>query len=108
MSPRLKRYGELATGGVLPLSHASRPETGGWRTEGKPVVRLDKCVDCLLCWVNCPDSAVLLTGTDFFGFDYDYCKGCALCVEICPVKAIELIAEGVTVPDYGRLEEAVV
>ena len=67
--------------------------TGGWRTSGKPVVDLERCVNCLLCWVYCPDSAVRLDGTTFVGFDEDVCKGCAVCAEVCPVDAIRMEAE---------------
>jgi pyruvate ferredoxin oxidoreductase delta subunit len=50
-------------------------------------------VNCLLCWVYFPDSAVVLDGTTFTGFDLDYCKGCAICAEACPVDAIAMVAE---------------
>ena len=43
------------------------------------------CVNCLLCWLYCPDSAILLDGETFTGFDLDLCKGCAICAEVCPV-----------------------
>jgi len=69
------------------------PRTGGWRTGVKPEVDLAKCVDCLLCWVYCPDSAIELDGTTFIGFDYDVCKGCELCAEVCPEDAIAMVAE---------------
>jgi 2-oxoacid:acceptor oxidoreductase delta subunit (pyruvate/2-ketoisovalerate family) len=69
------------------------PNTGGWRTGVKPEIDLAKCVDCLLCWLYCPDSAVLLDGEAFQGFDYDVCKGCELCAEVCPAAAIVMVAE---------------
>jgi 2-oxoacid:acceptor oxidoreductase delta subunit (pyruvate/2-ketoisovalerate family) len=67
--------------------------TGGWRTGVKPEVDVSKCIDCLLCWLFCPDSAVELDGTAFKGFDYDVCKGCELCAEVCPQDAIAMVAE---------------
>ena len=72
---------------------APRVRTGGWRTAGKPVADLDLCVNCLLCWLYCPDSAVQLDGTTFVDFDLDVCKGCEVCVEICPTNAIAMEAE---------------
>jgi 2-oxoacid:acceptor oxidoreductase delta subunit (pyruvate/2-ketoisovalerate family) len=72
---------------------APRPRTGGWRTGVRPAVDLSKCIDCLLCWLYCPDSAIELDGTAFKGFDYDVCKGCELCAEVCPEDAIEMVAE---------------
>jgi 2-oxoacid:acceptor oxidoreductase delta subunit (pyruvate/2-ketoisovalerate family) len=50
-------------------------------------------VNCLLCWLYCPDSAVTLAGETFTGFDLDYCKGCGICADVCPVAAIEMVAE---------------
>ncbi len=101
----LRRYDELALGGVLPAEAAGHPHTGSWRTEVKPQVVVDRCVNCLLCWVNCPDAAVVLHGTDFYGFDHDYCKGCELCSEVCPTGAIEMVTERTKLPAFGRVEE---
>jgi 2-oxoacid:acceptor oxidoreductase delta subunit (pyruvate/2-ketoisovalerate family) len=69
------------------------PRTGTWRTGVRPEVDVSKCIDCLLCWVFCPDSAVVLDGTAFKGFDHDVCKGCEICAEVCPQDAIEMVAE---------------
>jgi 2-oxoacid:acceptor oxidoreductase delta subunit (pyruvate/2-ketoisovalerate family) len=69
------------------------PRTGTWRTGVRPEVDVSKCIDCLLCWVFCPDSAVVLEGTAFKGFDHDVCKGCEICAEVCPQQAIEMVAE---------------
>ncbi|HET8529453.1 MAG TPA: 4Fe-4S dicluster-binding protein [Gaiellaceae bacterium] len=69
------------------------PRTGGWRTGVRPDVDVSRCIDCLLCWLHCPDSAVVLDGTAFAGFDYDVCKGCEICSEVCPTDAIEMVAE---------------
>jgi len=59
----------------------------------KPRVELTACVNCLLCWLYCPDAAVLVDGDVFTGFDYDLCKGCELCAEVCPTQAITMVAE---------------
>jgi 2-oxoacid:acceptor oxidoreductase delta subunit (pyruvate/2-ketoisovalerate family) len=86
--PELKQWKELPPAGALTPVEARQPVTGDWRTEGRPVPRFATCVNCLLCWLYCPDSAVVLDGTTFAGIDYDYCKGCALCVEVCPTEAL--------------------
>ena len=83
----------LPLGGTVAPATAPRPLTGGWRTGEKPQVELSLCVNCLLCWLYCPDSAVELDGEAFAGFDLDYCKGCAICAEVCPVDAIAMVAE---------------
>jgi 2-oxoacid:acceptor oxidoreductase delta subunit (pyruvate/2-ketoisovalerate family) len=67
--------------------------TGGWRTGERPEADLSACVNCLLCWLYCPDSAILVEGEAFTGFDLDACKGCAICAEVCPVGAIAMVAE---------------
>jgi 2-oxoacid:acceptor oxidoreductase delta subunit (pyruvate/2-ketoisovalerate family) len=91
--PQLKQWDELPVAGVVAPADAVQPLTGGWRTAGRPVMDLSACVNCLLCWLYCPDSAIVLDGTTFAGIDYDYCKGCALCVEVCPVGALAMEPE---------------
>jgi 2-oxoacid:acceptor oxidoreductase delta subunit (pyruvate/2-ketoisovalerate family) len=91
--PELKPWSELPLGGTLVRDDAVQPETGGWRTGVKPRVNVDACVNCLLCWLYCPDSAIRLDGTVFKGFDLDSCKGCEICAEVCPTGAIEMVAE---------------
>jgi 2-oxoacid:acceptor oxidoreductase delta subunit (pyruvate/2-ketoisovalerate family) len=100
----LKRFQELRPGCAVVAGEADRLKTGGWRAGRKPQVEMSSCVNCLLCWVYCPDGAIRLDGTDFLGFDYDLCKGCELCVEVCPVGAITMVAEGTPLPRYGRIE----
>ena len=93
--PQLTKWNELRSGGIVVPGEAERPQTGGWRTGVKPEVDLSKCVNCLLCWLYCPDSAVLLDGTSFTGFDLTYCKGCEICAEVCPVDAVTMVPEEV-------------
>jgi 2-oxoacid:acceptor oxidoreductase delta subunit (pyruvate/2-ketoisovalerate family) len=91
--PELTAWNELPLGGVVRPEDAVQPRTGGWRTGVKPVVELESCVNCLLCWLYCPDSAVKLEGTTFGGFDYDFCKGCELCAVVCPTDAIAMVED---------------
>jgi 2-oxoacid:acceptor oxidoreductase delta subunit (pyruvate/2-ketoisovalerate family) len=90
----LSAWQQLAPGGVVIRDGAVRPKTGGWRTGLEPAADLGRCVDCLLCWLYCPDSAILLEGKAFAGIDLDYCKGCELCAVVCPTGAIEMVADG--------------
>ena len=89
----LTTWEQLPAGGVVQPADAPRPATGGWRTGEKPVADVAKCVNCLLCWLYCPDSAIALDGETFTGFDLDYCKGCGICAEVCPVEAIAMVPE---------------
>jgi 2-oxoacid:acceptor oxidoreductase delta subunit (pyruvate/2-ketoisovalerate family) len=84
-------------------AEAPRVATGSWRTGVKPAARIDECVNCLLCWLYCPDSAILLNGTVFAGFDYEFCKGCELCAEVCPVEAVEMVPEASDLPEHGLI-----
>jgi 2-oxoacid:acceptor oxidoreductase delta subunit (pyruvate/2-ketoisovalerate family) len=89
----LTAWEDLPLAGVVRPETALQPRTGGWRTGVKPTVELAKCVNCLLCWLYCPDSAVRLDVTTFVGFDYDVCKGCEICSVVCPVEAIEMVED---------------
>jgi 2-oxoacid:acceptor oxidoreductase delta subunit (pyruvate/2-ketoisovalerate family) len=90
---RLLTWEELRPGGAVAPGDAERPRTGSWRTGVRPEIDLSRCVDCLLCWLHCPDSAIVLDGEAFAGFDYDHCKGCEICAAVCPTDAIAMVAE---------------
>jgi 2-oxoacid:acceptor oxidoreductase delta subunit (pyruvate/2-ketoisovalerate family) len=85
-------------GGAVVGAEAPRVRTGGWRTAGRPSADLSRCVNCLLCWLYSPDSAVVLEGETFTGFDLDVCKGCRICVEMCPTGAITMVPEADDAP----------
>lgn len=102
-TPELRGYRELLPAATILAAEAPRMRTGGWRSGLKPRVDLARCVNCLLCWVYCPDAAIVLEGVNFVGFNYDVCKGCELCVEVCPTEAIGMVDEGTLLPPYGRI-----
>ena len=62
-----------------------------WRTY-RPVIDKDKCVNCLICYLCCPDGTIIRT-EDKVEVDYDYCKGCGVCANECPKGAISMIKE---------------
>jgi pyruvate ferredoxin oxidoreductase gamma subunit len=66
-------------------------KTGSWRTF-KPILDMEKCTMCLLCWFYCPEGCIVRS--DGLDIDYDYCKGCAICEEVCRPEAIEMVREG--------------
>ena len=60
--------------------------TGDWRSD-RPVWSAEKCIDCKICWVYCPDSSIKLNEEGkVSGIDYDHCKGCGICAHECPPK----------------------
>ncbi len=59
-----------------------------------PVITHEKCNNCALCQLLCPDLAITRNEeTDRMEVDYGYCKGCGICAEFCPRKAIEMAFE---------------
>ncbi len=88
MSWRKMPIGAIITGGATSLVN----KTGSWRTM-RPVIMYDKCTDCGICWLYCPDSAINRTEKGTYEIDYEYCKGCQICAAECRVGAIETVAE---------------
>ncbi|MDP2854290.1 MAG: ferredoxin [Smithellaceae bacterium] len=60
-------------------------KTGTWRTL-EPVLNKEHCINCLLCWLYCPDMSVIVRDGKVEGFDMDYCKGCGICALECHGK----------------------
>lgn len=58
--------------------------TGNWRFL-RPVINQEKCTQCRMCWIYCPDACI---NPDPAGFTVNlkYCKGCGICWTECPVK----------------------
>jgi len=68
--------------GNSPLRH-----TGSWRVF-RPVIDLDACTRCGICFALCPDGAITLDAHAFPIIDYDNCKGCMMCFQECPIHCI--------------------
>lgn len=82
----------LPIGGVVPEAGSSlKYKTGDWRAL-RPQVDKEKCVNCLICWIYCPDSAIIRT-EKWVEVNYDYCKGCGICAHECPKEAIKMVEE---------------
>lgn len=68
-------------------------KNAGFRTI-KPILDQEKCVNCLRCYLLCPEGTVYRDG-ESLAIDYDFCKGCGICAHECKPRAIEMI------PDEG-------
>lgn len=92
MSEKKLSWKELPIGDLLEAGTAEKFETGDWRTE-KPIFHSDRCIQCYLCWINCPDSAIIIKDGKVTGINYKHCKGCGICAKECPPKAhaIEMV-----------------
>ncbi len=80
-------YDKLPLAGLIEeAGNAQEYETGSWGTF-RPVFNAEICIQCLFCWVYCPDSAILVNEDgEVIGIDYEHCKGCAICHVECPTK----------------------
>ena len=92
-------YETAPIGGVLPNpgNTASNDLTIS-RTGFIPVFDEDKCINCGLCTLVCPDYCLVWTEDEkaeeppfyrLLGVDYNFCKGCLRCIETCPMKALK-------------------
>jgi pyruvate ferredoxin oxidoreductase gamma subunit len=85
-----------------------------------PAFDIEKCVDCALCDLVCPDFCFVwdveqrLDGSEAIrlrGIDYNFCKGCMKCIDACPTYAltnereVEGYADAHRVRLFPQLEE---
>jgi len=86
MSEKAPGWKELTMAGIIEKAgNAHDFETGSWSTD-RPIWDQEKCTSCLLCWVFCPDSSVIVKEGKITGIDLEHCKGCGICAKECPVK----------------------
>lgn len=89
----LPSWRELTPGAlVLEAGNATEYPTGTWRAK-RPIVDLEKCTHCMVCWLFCPDSSIVTANGRFVGFDLEHCKGCGICAVECPPKVIDMVDE---------------
>ena len=97
---RAPKWNEIEIGGAITKpGNSAEVITGLWRSL-RPVIDLKKCIKCAICWMYCPDAAIIERSVEVNGkieriyeIDYDHCKGCGICASECPVKAVELVME---------------
>ncbi len=93
MSKQKPGWRDIPEGGlIINPGSAEEYKTGDWRNK-RPVFDADKCIQCMLCWIYCPDNAINLDEGKVIGIDYDHCKGCGICVVECPDRAAALSLE---------------
>lgn len=102
------KWHEMERAGIIPQAgNAEEYSVGGWRNE-HPVRDDECCIDCLFCWIYCPDEAVTVKDESVIGqpFSADHCKGCGICAEVCPKDCIKMVPGGEFQPgEPGQPEE---
>lgn len=105
-------YETQPLGGILPA-----PGNTAWndlstsRAGWLPVLQDEKCIQCGVCDLVCPDLCLVWGDgeeggkyeRELMGVDYRYCKGCLRCVESCPTGAMEKAAETPGLADRLRV-----
>jgi pyruvate ferredoxin oxidoreductase delta subunit len=97
VTPEIKEFNnwsveEMPLGFVMPGGVSQQYITGGWRSQ-RPVWDAQSCTNCMMCWISCPDSSILVKDEAMVGIDYDHCKGCGICVNECRFGCLEMIRE---------------
>lgn len=105
-SERLKGWRELPRGSsILEPGSYEKVNTGTWRTY-VPVVNMDRekggCIQCLRCWIMCPDAAIPVKDGKRQHTDLMHCKGCGICADVCPVHCIAMKLESEIKPDEPK------
>jgi 2-oxoacid:acceptor oxidoreductase delta subunit (pyruvate/2-ketoisovalerate family) len=92
---------EIPVGAVVTdAGSASAYQTGDWRSN-RPIFHAERCIQCFLCWIYCPDASIIAKDGKVVGIDYYHCKGCGICSQECPVKGDKAI----TMIDESEAEE---
>jgi pyruvate ferredoxin oxidoreductase gamma subunit len=72
---------------IYAVGNSAARHTGYWRLF-RPVIDLEACTRCGICYALCPDSAITLNEQGFPHIDNENCKGCMMCFQECPVHCI--------------------
>jgi len=70
--------GNITEGGTALLVN-----TGDWRVM-IPKFHESECIQCMLCFPVCADSAIPVKDEKRLDFDFKHCKGCGVCYKVCP------------------------
>jgi pyruvate ferredoxin oxidoreductase delta subunit len=94
--PKMKEWQEPVSVSAYPIgatcdSNHITSINSGWRTY-RPVINQEKCVNCMRCFLVCPDGVIDKSGKQL-AIDYDFCKGCGVCAYECKLKAIDMVKE---------------
>ena len=84
---------DIEVGGIATEpGSASQYQTGYWRSQ-RPILDHNKCIQCGLCSLFCPEGCIEPDAEGYFEANLFYCKGCAICARECWPGAISMAEE---------------
>ena len=86
-----KGYKTMVMGGIIEKAGNSLEYmTGDWRVK-YPYLDKKICINCLICYIYCPEKCIEVNDDKIDKLDLKYCKGCGICATECTKGAIKMI-----------------
>ena len=99
---KLRGWRELEPGAVIvEPGNTVEYKSGKWRAF-RPVIDYEKCINCMICWIYCPDGCIMVKDSKVEGFDLEHCKGCGICAHECPKEAITMVEEAKAIKEEAK------
>lgn len=83
----VKKYNLAGT--IAKDGNSLEVKTGAWKNK-YPIHDKEKCKNCMLCVLYCPENCIIQKNGILEKIDLDYCKGCGVCEKVCPFHAISM------------------
>lgn len=85
-----KGYRAMVIGGIIEKAGNSLEYmTGDWRVR-YPSTDKEICINCLICYIYCPEKCIKVKDGKIDIIDLKYCKGCGICATECTKGAIKI------------------